>query len=904
MTVSRSPLLFALVVGLAGTPTGASLCRAEAKQPATATIDLGLANVVRQELTTVFRAQGADGALELDVFTATHPILATLSRAALETKPNPAFNSLAAQATARYYTHLIGANDRNGNLLIETATRAENGDPILVEEVGRNALLALDLEAIARLHLSLRRPLGALHWYDGSRAMARAIVANLYDRQSDFFFPINVQSREQLRSYDATSALPLLFQSDVGSNLARRIITNYYMVDPSTGPDVPLASATADNLDDALLDTVALVAALRAAGFHDDAENVRSRAATMLRELGSSPGTRGYRRYLVSTLAESKDIFGDATLALDILLALAQERGRMDDDDSSALAKSVRQVRWALTADATRPLSADTLSTITTSVRAVYGAVSDARERVRGGAYFDQRDSYDYPGVDPGQALERLFDDVVASLQAVENIVFAQQHAAAGLYATASLPLATAVAGGSGEVVWTVGALKDPVEVRSMVSVVDGRAEKLSNGLTLDNTGGPLSFSGRFPVSPLGNGQLVTMTFSLMIDAGGRRSQVHARHSVFAEPPLDVVVNFPRGRTLDDTSVPLVVNVKKKTRAPMSLEGDWFSPVGLRLVEGKQFTYAMDALEQEAAITLHVDVPSPCRPGSFPFKLKFHSNGLDLGTVSSSFFKRFQWLAIGPFPAANDALATAYTPESRIDLMASHNGAGRRISWLVVSDGDIFPDGAVTLRNSLRTAGVAYLYTVVESVDALTTAATLSANAPAALFVNGERVADNRRTGAEPVHARVQMRGGRNHILIKVAGDASAAVYFNLGDDNSVASDAFNNDLADILDGYGELLARSGGGSTVEAQQLVTLRFVDTGAQSVSVIGSFNGWSPEQHRMRRIESGAWEITLSLAPGRYTYRFLIDEREQILDPNSKTAEADGYGGKNSVIVVGQ
>jgi 1,4-alpha-glucan branching enzyme len=83
---------------------------------------------------------------------------------------------------------------------------------------------------------------------------------------------------------------------------------------------------------------------------------------------------------------------------------------------------------------------------------------------------------------------------------------------------------------------------------------------------------------------------------------------------------------------------------------------------------------------------------------------------------------------------------------------------------------------------------------------------------------------------------------------------------------------------------------------------LVTFTYEDPAANAISVVGSFNGWSPETHRLQKTAEGRWELTLSLAPGRYSYRFLIDQKRQVLDPSTAMTEPDGYGGKNSVVVV--
>jgi hypothetical protein len=144
-----------------------------------------------------------------------------------------------------------------------------------------------------------------------------------------------------------------------------------------------------------------------------------------------------------------------------------------------------------------------------------------------------------------------------------------------------------------------------------------------------------------------------------------------------------------------------------------------------------------------------------------------------------------------------------------------------------------------------------------------------------------------------------------NNFLIKVVGNRSTRVFFKLGDDENLASDEFNNNLWELVGNFGEFQERTRrieAGETEEFQKLVTLRFSDKSAHSVSVIGSFNGWSPEHSRMHRIPGGPWEITLSLRPGKYAYRFLVNNRKQVLDPRCPIEEPDGYGGKNSVIYV--
>lgn len=47
-------------------------------------------------------------------------------------------------------------------------------------------------------------------------------------------------------------------------------------------------------------------------------------------------------------------------------------------------------------------------------------------------------------------------------------------------------------------------------------------------------------------------------------------------------------------------------------------------------------------------------------------------------------------------------------------------------------------------------------------------------------------------------------------------------------------------------------------------------------AQSVFLAGDFNQWNPEATPMQKADEGIWTVKLKLAPGRYEFKFIIDE----------------------------
>ena len=72
------------------------------------------------------------------------------------------------------------------------------------------------------------------------------------------------------------------------------------------------------------------------------------------------------------------------------------------------------------------------------------------------------------------------------------------------------------------------------------------------------------------------------------------------------------------------------------------------------------------------------------------------------------------------------------------------------------------------------------------------------------------------------------------------------------------------------------------------------------GARIVAVAGSFNDWNQSQVLCAK-ESAEWVCRIDLAPGKYTYKFIIDG-DWILDPDNANSESDERGFENSVVVV--
>lgn len=75
------------------------------------------------------------------------------------------------------------------------------------------------------------------------------------------------------------------------------------------------------------------------------------------------------------------------------------------------------------------------------------------------------------------------------------------------------------------------------------------------------------------------------------------------------------------------------------------------------------------------------------------------------------------------------------------------------------------------------------------------------------------------------------------------------------------------------------------------------------GLQSVHVCGTFNGWKIGESPMTLDAGGQqWSTALSIPAGRHEYKFVLNEREWVLDPANPVSAADASGNTNSIIQV--
>lgn len=79
--------------------------------------------------------------------------------------------------------------------------------------------------------------------------------------------------------------------------------------------------------------------------------------------------------------------------------------------------------------------------------------------------------------------------------------------------------------------------------------------------------------------------------------------------------------------------------------------------------------------------------------------------------------------------------------------------------------------------------------------------------------------------------------------------------------------------------------------------------YVNPMAESVHLVGDVNEWNLASHPMEQILDGLWRIDLEAPPpGRYRYKFLIDNKSWVEDPANLFKKPNIYGGFDSILTL--
>ncbi|MEN6318245.1 MAG: isoamylase early set domain-containing protein [Syntrophaceae bacterium] len=81
----------------------------------------------------------------------------------------------------------------------------------------------------------------------------------------------------------------------------------------------------------------------------------------------------------------------------------------------------------------------------------------------------------------------------------------------------------------------------------------------------------------------------------------------------------------------------------------------------------------------------------------------------------------------------------------------------------------------------------------------------------------------------------------------------------------------------------------------------ITFKYHAPYADTVFVVGTFNGWNSGANPLKRDKEGIWSAVADLFPGIYEYRLIVDEM-WVDDPACTVRHTNQYGGDNCVLIV--
>jgi|GEM_PF-750341 len=366
---------------------------------------------------------------------------------------------------------------------------------------------------------------------------------------------------------------------------------------------------------------------------------------------------------------------------------------------------------------------------------------------------------------------------------------------------------------------------------------------------------------------------------------------------------LRVVALGRRGRALTyraevTSQVADPVHARLQVEAPVSFEVD----------PGMQHDFVVEA---GAAYVWDVELrPDPNGgPALHPVRFDLFDDRDQVASARTRASVPFQWLRLGPLePRGEVPVDHEYAPDRSIDLARRFDGVMQTVGWSRLPSSRVGADGWIRLSDSDDPEAVHYVFTAF-TTGSRESVIRLESNAAATARVNGRLVGRTAAWGGDD-EAEVRFDAGTNFLLVKLhaPGRRPARARIEVRDIDGQPLRGVSNALESLLDQYAYLTRTQDADEQDtrtldrESMRLVPFTFDAPDAGSVSVVGSFNGWSPTATRMVRRDDGRWQAKVRLQPGRFEYKFAVDGSRWIADPSNPEAVDDGFGGRNSVLVV--
>ncbi|MCD6380606.1 glycogen-binding domain-containing protein, partial [bacterium] len=449
--------------------------------------------------------------------------------------------------------------------------------------------------------------------------------------------------------------------------------------------------------------------------------------------------------------------------------------------------------------------------------------------------------------------------------------------------------------------------LDTKIDIKQTILQIAGNRWKLGdeNTITLTPQGKALTFTGSFSLPPSTGLGIVQLPLFIDFLSGGKRIEIHKRKSLIIKEGFEATLNFPSGKRIKK-QLPLTLILKYNPGHSIqgSLEGIFCDP--LRCIPKLPSKFRIKAGSRITELPLTISSGKALPPGKFPFSLKLYLNGKAIAEFNDILTNPIDWLQLGPLSDKEWILENGWRYQD--DLGKTHIGKnGNTVSWKTVPYGATGENGEILLSRLYGTNSdnCCLLYTIMKLPFEKEVSFQINTSNKISMWLNSNLILSGTRPGNSRTHAK--LRRGQNSILIAASWDKSPSpLIFEISDKSGLPVGQMKNTMNEIAGKFANLDPEKSGNETnpegMESPREITFSIVLKNCSRIAVIGSFNSWNPKAAPMVKTEEGIWKTTIVISPGRYSYKFLIDNKIRISDSSCKLEEADGFGGVNSVLIV--
>lgn len=426
--------------------------------------------------------------------------------------------------------------------------------------------------------------------------------------------------------------------------------------------------------------------------------------------------------------------------------------------------------------------------------------------------------------------------------------------------------------------------------------LLDGADETLALGAE----SAPLRWTRRLPSAPYSDPGLYILEACLEFVAGVRRVEIHLVESFALAPKYDVALHFPRGRTIRDEAIPVEVVLKHPPgeRIYGTLSGLFTGDFACEPLLPADFFIGAET--EITILPLKISAGAEAVPGRHPFTLSVILGDARVAVFDETLVRPMRWLHLGPLPGGGWLAGNA--ADLATDLAAAHDlPGGGSVRWLEVPAAAFDAAGAVRPERLYGPQGQGgmLLYAAVMSPRQSSVRWHIGGDCPLSLWINDLPL--DAGGSADPSSV---LSAGRNSILVASDwNEPCAAILLEILDEGGLpVAQLYDATGAAVRDAALSLATSPDALPHPEQPREVTFILAHPEAREVSLIGEFNGWAPEAAQMLPLGEGLWKASVFLTPGTYSYKFLVDRRQRIVDPQAQTIEPDGFGGYNAVVTV--